>query len=480
MKNISLLKKNYIYNLIYQVLAIIIPFITTPYISRSLGVTAIGDFSYTSGIVTYFGLIAATGTVSFGNREIAIRHNNIEERSILFWEIIIFRLFTCFLAIVAYIVFVFSSLTEYRMMFIIQFFTVFSWVIDVSWYCQGMENFKITAFRNTIVKILATAAIFLFVRKPEDVLIYTFINSCASFLGNFTMWGYVMKTVKLVPFFKIHCFRHTKGIFQLFIPVIALQVYTVLDKTMLGVFVNTTEVGYYTQADKIIQMATTVISSLTTVLLPRISNLARDNDMRELRGLLSKSLNFIFALAFPMCVGCILIIDQFVPIFFGYGYEPVTNIIRVQSILFVVVNLGRLLGTTLVALGQQTNYTAAVIFAALLNFGLNSLMLLVFHKGAIGVSIASVMAELSAAILQMIFVRKLITIKMIFRSFSAYLFAAIIMGIAICILRLVIGTGILPMITEMLIGCLVYFLILIIRKDDLLLNIFNGVRKKRS
>ena len=249
---------------------------------------------------------------------------------------------------------------------------------------------------------------------------------------------------------------------------------------MLGAFVNTTEVGYYTQADKIIQMATTVISSLTTVLLPRISNLARDNDMRELKDLLSKSLNFIFALAFPMCVGCMLIIDQFVPIFFGYGYEPVTNIIRVQSILFVVVNLGRLLGTTLVALGQQTKYTVAVIFAALLNFGLNSLMLLVFHKGAIGVSIASVMAELSAAILQMIFVRKLITIKMIFRSVSAYLFAAIIMGTAICILRLVIGTGVLQMITEMLIGCLVYFLIFIIRKDDLLLDIFIGVRKKRS
>ena len=107
-------------------------------------------------------------------------------------------------------------------------------------------------------------------------------------------------------------------------------------------------------------------------------------------------------------------------------------------------------------------------------------MLLVFHKGAIGVSIASVMAELSAAILQMIFVRKLITIKMIFRSVSAYLFAAIIMGTAICILRLVIGTGVLQMITEMLIGCLVYFLIFIIRKDDLLLDIFIGVRKKRS
>ena len=126
MKNISLLKKNYIYNLIYQILAIIIPFITTPYVSRSLGVTAIGDFSYTSGIVTYFGLIAATGTVSFGNREIAIRHNNIEERSILFWEIFIFRFFTCFFAIVAYIAFVFSSLTEYRMMFIIKFFLVFA------------------------------------------------------------------------------------------------------------------------------------------------------------------------------------------------------------------------------------------------------------------------------------------------------------------------------------------------------------------
>ena len=466
--------------MIYQILAIIIPFITTPYVSRSLGVTAIGDFSYTSGIVTYFGLIAATGTVSYGNREIAIRHNNIEERSILFWEIFSFRLLFCFFAIVAYIFFIFSSLPEYRMMFIIQLFTVFSWMIDVSWFCQGMENFKITAIRNTMVKILATIAIFLFVRKPEDVLIYTFINSCASFLGNFTMWGYVMKTVKPVSFSQIHCFKHTQGIFQLFIPVIALQVYTVLDKTMLGVFVNTTEVGYYTQADKIIQMATTVISSLTTVLLPRISTLARGNDMRELKGLLSKSMDYIFALAFPMCVGCVLIIDQFVPVFFGQGYEPVTNIIRVQSVLFIVVNIGRLFGTTLVALGQQAKYTLAVIFAAILNFSLNSLMLLVFCKSAIGVSVASVMAELSAAVLQMIFVRKLITIKMIFRSASAYLFATIIMGIVICILRLVLGTGVLQMIAEIFVGCATYLLILIIRKDNLILNIANNMHKTRS
>lgn len=476
MKNISLLKKNYTYNLIYQILAIIIPFITTPYVSRSLGVTAIGDFSYTSGIVTYFGLIAATGTVSYGNREIAIHHNNLQERSILFWEIFSFRLFTCLLAIIAYIFFVFSSLPEYRMMFIIQFFTVFSWIIDVSWFCQGMENFKITAIRNTIVKIVATIAIFAFVRKPEDVLVYTFINSFASFLGNFTMWGYVIKNVKLVSLSKIHCFKHTKGILQLFIPVIALQVYTVLDKTMLGAFVNTTEVGYYTQADKIIQMATTVISSLTTVLLPRISTMARENDISEMKSLLSKSLDFIFALAFPMCIGCVLIIDQFVPVFFGQGYEPVTNIVRVQSILFIIVNVGRLFGTTLVALGQQTKYTVAVIFAAMMNFCLNSLMLLVFHEGAIGVSIASVMAELSAAVLQMIFVRKLITIKMLFYSVSNYLFAAIIMGAVICILRFVVGAGVFQMITEIVIGCLVYFLVLIIKKDNLILNIFSSIK----
>ena len=328
--------------------------------------------------------------------------------------------------------------------------------------------------------VLATIAIFVFVKKPEDVLIYTFINSSASFLGNLTMWAYIKKTIKFIPFSALHCFKHTQYIFQLFIPVIAVQIYTVLDKTMLGLFVNTTEVGYYAQADKIVQMLTTVISSLTTVLLPRIAALNKSSGIKEVRILLCRSLNFIFELALPMCIGCILVIDQFVPVFFGQSYGPVTNIIRVQSILFIVVNIGRLLGTTLVAVGQQKKYTIAVIFAAILNFSLNSLFLIELHKGAIGVSIASVMAEFFAAILQMFFIKELVTVKMIFKSLFNYCFPTIIMGMLILGLRYIIGTGFFQMIIEISLGGCIYVLILLVKKDDLVYKIFDKIVHRRS
>lgn len=469
--NNSKLKANYIYNLIYQVLAIIIPFITTPYVSRTLGVTAIGDYSYTTGLVTYFGLIAATGTVTFGNREIAIRHEDIKKRSKLFWEIFLFRLVSSVVALVSYLIFISVCLPQYRLLFIIQLCSIFSWIFDVSWFCQGMENFKITAMRNTIVRVIATMAIFVFIRQPSDLPIYTLINSLAALLGNLTMWAYVKKKVILIPWKKLKCFSHTKNIMQLFIPVIAVQIYTVLDKTMFGTFVNTTEVGYYTQGDKIIQLATTLISSLISVLLPTMAALSSKDNYEELKRLLNKAMSFIFLLGIPMCIGCILVIDQFVPVFFGKGYEPVSNIIRIQSILFIVVNVGRLLGTTLVAVGQQVKYTYAVIFAAILNFALNSVFLIFSNSGAIGVSIASVLAEFFASILQMYFMKDLINYEMLFLLFKNYFIPSAIMGLCIIMIRILCGKGLLQLVIELIIGVILYIVLLFVRKDKLVLEI---------
>lgn len=476
--NNSKLKENYIYNLIYQILAIIIPFITTPYVSRTLGVTAIGDYSYTTGLVTYFGLIAATGTATFANREIAVHHEDLQQRSKLFWEIFLFRLISTMVAFVGYVIFILSCLPQYRLLFIIQLCTFLSWILDVSWFCQGMENFKITAVRNTLVRIIATVAIFVFVKNPQDLVIYTFINCFAALLGNITMWAYVKKMIILVPRKKLHCFAHTKNIMQLFIPVIAVQIYTVLDKTMLGTFVNTTEVGYYTQADKIIQLATTVISSLISVLLPTMAALSNKDGMNELKKLLEKSLMFIFLLSIPMCIGCLLVIDEFVPFFFGKGYDPVSDIIRIQSILFIVVNIGRLFGTTLVATGQQVKYTYAVISAAILNFVLNAVFLKFFNLGAIGVSISSVLAEFFAAVIQVYFMKELIVLKELAILFKRYLFPSIIMGCAIISIRTFIGIGIIQLFIQVIVGACLYIGILFFMKDELVYSIVNQVKKK--
>ena len=188
----------------YQLMAILIPLVTTPYISRILGATAIGDYSYTSGIVSYFGLVAATGTVNFAQKKIAVYESDIEKRSILFWEILLFRLLCGVLVLAGYSIFVFNYMPQYRLLYIIQYFTVFSWIADISWYFQGTENFKITSVRNTIVKLGGTVLIFLFVKEKSDLWLYTLITSAMLLLGNLTMWHYARREIIWPGISQIH------------------------------------------------------------------------------------------------------------------------------------------------------------------------------------------------------------------------------------------------------------------------------------
>ena len=154
-------KKNYLFNLMYEVLAVLVPFVTTPYVSRVLGVTAIGDYNYINGIVSYFGLIAVTGTATFGNREISIVQNDKEKRSEYFFEILFFRIICTGIALLPYLILILSSNGLYKTLYLINLLMFLSWIFDVSWFCQGMENFAVTAIRNSIVKISGAILIFL-------------------------------------------------------------------------------------------------------------------------------------------------------------------------------------------------------------------------------------------------------------------------------------------------------------------------------
>lgn len=470
--------KNYFYNLMYQILAILIPLITTPYVSRVLGAKGLGDYNYTMGIVTYFGIVAVTGTATFGNREIAMHQNNRKERSRLFWEIFAFRGISTLLTLILYAVFLNHWLLQYRELFLIQLFTVASWVVDVSWFCQGMENFKITALRNMFVKILGTILIFLFIKTKNDVSIYTFIYSFTLFLGNLTMWSYVFKNVDAVSLSELNIFRNTTGIMQLFAPVIAIQIYTVLDSTMLGSLDNTVQVGYYSQADKIIKLALTIISSFVTVLLPRIAYLYHKKRMNEMEKFIGKALDYIFMLSLPMMMGCILVIDQFVPVFFGPNYETVTPVIQVLSTLFLILSLGQLLGTLLVATHQQNQYTVGVTSAAVINLALNSYFLLHMHMGAIGVSIATVISELIATIVQQHFVSDIIKTRYVVKSFAKYLIPTMVMSLVIVGIRLIGPGGFISFVIEVIIGALAYLTMLIYRRDAIILQTIQKIASK--
>ena len=174
--------KNYLYNAGYQLLAIIVPLITTPYVSRVLHPVGVGDFSYTSSIIQYFVLIAGMGVGYYGNREIAYLRENRYEMSKAFWEIQIVKTFTTIIAFIIFVLFLYWY-EHYILYLWIQAINIIAVAFDISWLYMGVENFKPTVVRNTIFKILSTIMVFIFVRNSNDVGIYILITALSVILG---------------------------------------------------------------------------------------------------------------------------------------------------------------------------------------------------------------------------------------------------------------------------------------------------------
>lgn len=245
--------KNYIYNLIYQMLTVVLPLLTTPYLSRVLGVQAIGTYGYTLSIVTYFILFGSLGIAMYGQREIAYVQNDKEKQSKIFFEIIIIRFITLSIAIIGFY-FSFCIKGEYIFYYKILILELIANILDITWYFQGIEDFGKTVIRNVVIKFVSLICIFVFIKNPNDLWKYFLIYTLSNVLGNLTMWMYIPKLLNRVSLKKIELKRHIKPTISLFIPQIAIQVYVVLDKTMIGNITNNmSEVGFYEQAQKIVK-----------------------------------------------------------------------------------------------------------------------------------------------------------------------------------------------------------------------------------
>ena len=189
--------KNYIYNLIYQVVVLILPLITAPYISRVLGAENIGIYSYTISIVTYFILFGSLGIAIYGQREIAYLQGKPGEYSKTFWEIVMLRFLTISISVLIFY-FVFAQQGQYAVYYRILLLELFATCLDISWFFQGLEEFKKTVIRNTVVKIISIICIFTFVKTSNDLLKYFLIYVFSTTIGNISLWLYLPKYLKKI------------------------------------------------------------------------------------------------------------------------------------------------------------------------------------------------------------------------------------------------------------------------------------------
>ena len=467
--------KNFIYNLIYQVLAIILPLITTPYVSRVLGAENLGIYSYTLSIVTYFILFGSLGVALYGQREIAYVQDDKEKRSKVFYELLIFRIITLSISmLVFYFTFVFRN-NDYNNYYFILLFEMIAAVLDISWFFQGMEDFKKTVSRNLIIKIISIICIFVFVKTKEDLPLYFVIYVLSNVIGNLSLWLYLPKFIKKIKFKSLNITKHIKPTLILFVPQIAVQVYTILDKTMIGTIItDKTETGFYDQSQKLIKMLLTIVTAMGTVMLPRIANNFAKKDFETIKRHIYKSFDLALLISLPIIAGICGCADIFVPKFFGEGYEKVSILMKIVSPIILFIGLSNVIGTQyLLPTKKQKQYTISVVLGAIINFGLN--MWLIPQYGAIGASIGTVVAEFGVTLCQYICVRKEFKFIRVFKSFIRYGIYSIIMYL-VCF-----GLSFIPLKDTYVLfiqaggGVIVYALMLIILRDSLFIELKNKV-----
>lgn len=469
--------KNYLYNLGYQILIIILPLITTPYVSRVLGAKGIGTYGYTNSITQYFILFGCIGLNLYGQREIAYYQKDIEKRSKIFFELLLLRIITVSISIVLYY-FTFCQNATYGYIFSIQIIDVIASMFDISWLYQGMEDFKKIVVRNTLVKICGLIIIFMFVKSPADLSIYVLSYSATLLLGNLSMWMYLPKFVKRVNFQKLNILRHIRPTIVLFLPQIATSIYTSLDKTMIGALTgNTAEVGYYEQSQKIIKMAMTLATSLGTVMLPRVANMYKEGKFKEVKESMYSSFQFISFLVFPLCFGLIGISKGFVPWFFGDGYGKVVYNMMIISPIIFIIGYSNVIGTQfLLPTGRQKQYTLSVCTGTLVNLVFN--LLLIPHFLSYGAAIATVIAEISVTLVQIIATKNIFPYKYILKLIYKYIIASLAMMFIVIMLSKILSTKIISTILEIVIGSSVYFLFLILLKDKSIILFINKIKNK--
>ena len=449
------IKKNFIYNLIYQILLIILPLITTPYISRVLGSEGVGTYTYTYTVANYFMLAAMLGVKNYGNRSVAAVRDDKKALSKTFWEIYGLQFLCSVAALGIYLLYVLFFEREYQMIALIQGIYVFSGLLDVSWLFFGTERFRTTVMRNIAIRLINLVCVFVFVRTRADLWKYTLIMTLGTACSQGYLWFYVKKIAGwYLPRIK-DLKKHLIPELVLFIPIIAVSLYTMMDKVMLGQISTMTQVGYYEGAGRILNIPMGVITALGTVMLPRMSNLAAKGKTRESGEYIYNSMIFAMFLASGMMFGIAGIAEDFVPLFLGREYSPYILLIRTMAPTVPFIAWANVIRTQyLIPNHEDKSYIISVTLGAAVNLAVNTL--LIPHIHALGAVIGTVFAEGSVCISQTIMVRRKIEIYRYIKDTVMYFIFGGIMLLLISMVHNFFQNVFLALVLEIFIGGTAY------------------------
>lgn len=453
--------KNYLYNLSYQILTIILPIITVPYVTRIFTSEDLGNYGFYNSIVSYFSLFAMLGIGIYGTKQIAAA----SDVNSAFWNIYAIQLIASILAISVYVIAIFSIPQMRGIIPLILGIVLFTKMLDISWLFAGKEDFKKITLRNTVVKVTGVISIFTFIKSSEDLYLYVFLIVIFDFLGQFVMWIPAKKFIKRPSFNMKIMKKNLHPIVLLFLPQIAISLYVVLDRTLLGLLGSYSDVGIYEQGQKLISILLTVVSSLGTVMVPRVANLLFERKDKEAQNMVKFSFILYNLIIFPMIFGLIAVNEVFVKFFLGKNFQDVKYVLYIIVFNIMFVGWTNILGyQVLVVRNKNKEFMLSTTIPAFVSVAVNIAVIPLF--GYIGASITAVIVELLAFTIQWYYCRNIINKNLLFnKDLVKIILSSLVMFGAVMLCKMTLGLdGIIGLIIYLAVGGISYLVMIFLLK----------------
>lgn len=444
----------------YRVLNILFPLVTSVYVARILLADGTGRVAYAQNIVTYFTLIAALGLPTYGTREIAKSLDNKTKYNTTFFELFIINAISTTACALCYysLCFIVPAFRADIKLYLVAGISILLNYINIDWLYQGREEYKYISIRGFIVKLICTLLLFVLVKNKNDYVMYAGLH-CMIIGGN--SFANVLGLRKRVSFdkYNVNLAKHFRPLLILFATNIAIELYTMLDTTMLGIMCEKSVVGYYSYAMKTSKIIITVLSAATTVLLPRLSHLYNEGDKSKFNNLANKGILFLLLSSLPLATVLCINADYAVLFLYGNEYIPAIQTLRILSMLIIPISFSTYFGIQILcSSGLEKKMLEAVSLGAILNIILNSILIHRFQQN--GAAVASFISEIAVALIDLLFASKVLKLQLDRKSIFTILLSLLVLVASIFTIRLLVHQYVLSLILSSGIGIIIYLIIL--------------------
>lgn len=474
--------KNYILSVGSTVMGLLFPIITFPYVSRVLGPDKLGIVNFAQSYGYYFVHLASFGINSYAIREVSkVRDDKVKVTKISN-EIFNLNLFFSLLSVAIYFIGI-LCVPKFRANFIV--FTIYSIVIlsnflTLDWLLQSFDDYLFSTIRSLIVRTLSLIAVFFFIKKEDDYVLYILISSIAEMGSRLSNLLYSRKKyVKLVINIKYLNFKvHIKQMFTLFTFRLVNGISANLDKIMIGFYLAYVNVGLYSAGVKFVLMLAPIVETVGIVLFPKI-NISANADEAEYLRTLKVNYDMILLLGMPMAVGMFLVSPRLTLLFAGDEYFASIAVSRIMSIIILLCPIGDMLGSkTLLVYQKDKELLICSSIVAISNIVLNLIFIPVW--GIQGAAVASVISYVVAVVARLYFTKKIVAFKFFTKDMMRYFAYTMPFIIGYVLFREKIDTSNIWMFGFVAICILVYLLELILTKDYLFQMVINKFMSKKE